>query len=86
MKRMEWWYRIDEGCDGEGGKEEEERIRVGGGVRWGGVMLGYASIQGGVRRNLRLVVEVMRGKEIRVMGLGETDMKGRGLGMSVEGI
>ena len=49
-------------------------------------MLGYVSIQGGVRRNLRLVVEVVRRKEISVMGLGETNMKGGGLGMSVEGI
>ena len=46
-------------------------------------MLEYVSIQGGVRRNLRLVVEVVREKEINVI---ENDMKGEGLGMSVEGI
>ena len=46
-------------------------------------MLGYVSIQGGVRRNLRLMEEVVREKEISVM---EIDMKGEGLGMSGEGI
>ena len=80
---MEWlgpwkeWNRIDEGCGGEGDKEEEG---IGCGMLWGGFMLGYVNIQGGMRRNLRLVVEVVREKEISVM---EIDMKGEGLGMSV---
>ena len=76
------------GGGGEGYKEEEG-MGLGdgvGGVGWGGVMLGYASIQGGVRRNLRLVVEVVRERKISVKGLDETNMIGEGLGMSVEGI
>ena len=46
-------------------------------------MLRYVSIQGGMRRNLRLVVEVVREREISVMDI---DMKGDRLGMSVKGI
>ena len=56
---------------------------MGCGMLWGGFMLRYVSIQGGVRSILRLVVEVVREKEISMM---EIDMKGEGLGMSVEGI
>ena len=58
----------------------------GGGVEWTGVMLGYVSIHGAVRRNLQLVVDVVREMEISVVGLGETDMKGEGLGMLMERI
>ena len=65
------------GVGGEGYKEGEGMAL---GVGWGGAMLGYASIQGGVQRNLRLVVEVVRKRKISVRGLDETNMKGEGLG------
>ena len=47
--------------------------------------LGYINIQGGLKKKLDLVTAVMEEKGISVMGLGETNMKGEGLGVSVEG-
>ena len=48
--------------------------------------LGYVNIQGGLKKKLDLVAAVMEEKGISVMGLGETNMKGEGLGVSVEGL
>ena len=46
--------------------------------------LGYVNIQGGLKKKLDLVADVMEEKGISMMGLAETNMKGEGLGVSVE--
>ena len=48
--------------------------------------MGYVNIQGGLKKKLDLVAAVMEEKGISVMGLGETNLKGEGLGVSVEGL
>ena len=52
----------------------------------GNFKLGYVNIQGVLKKKLDLVADGMEEKGISVMGLGETNMKKEGIGVSVEGL